>query len=80
MQRVRRAGFVNDEAHEQQAAGQQQSPDQPGVQPVEPVALVERGVDQRQADAAGDEAEPVGRRRAWVDRRDASCRGAGTAS
>ena len=41
--------LVHDKGHQQQPAGQQQADDGAGVQPVEPVALIEAGIDQRQS-------------------------------
>src|SRR5262249_36865179 len=51
--------FVHDEGDDQETAGQQQRVDQPGIEPVETVALIESRIDQAQSDAQIDYSGPV---------------------
>ena len=57
---------MDEKRHEQQAAGQQQAPHHSRVQPVEPIALIEGGIDQGEPAPTRDEAEYIG----WRPRRD----------
>ncbi len=61
-ERARRHGFVNQECDEQQRTGGQETPYQSRVEPVEPVALIQARVDQRQSGAADEQPENVGGR------------------
>ncbi len=58
-ERVAGSPFMDEEGGHQQDAGEQQAPDQAGIQPVQAIALVEPGIDQGQADPAGGQAEGV---------------------
>jgi len=60
--------FVHQERDQQQGAGQQQTPHQSRMGPVEAVTLIQGGVDQRQGNASGGETENIGGRASGVDR------------
>ena len=52
--------FVNKERGEQCQARCEQPDHERGIEPIQAVALIECGIDQRQADPTGSEAEPIG--------------------
>ncbi len=52
--------LVHDEGDHQQQPRRQEAADQARIEPVQAIALVQGGIDQRQADAAGGQAEAIG--------------------
>ena len=59
-QRVFGAGLVHQKGDDEHAAGKQEPGHHPGIEPVEPVALIEAGIDEAEADTRIDDAGPIG--------------------
>ena len=51
--------FLHYKGHEQQPAAQQQRIDQPGIEPIQAVALIEGGIDQAKPQARIDDSRPM---------------------
>ena len=59
-QRVFGAGLVHHKGDDEQPAAEQKAGHHPGIEPVEPVALIEAGIDEAEADPRIDDAGPIG--------------------
>jgi hypothetical protein len=59
-QRIRGDGLVHQKRDGEQPAREQQAGHHPGIEPIEPIALIEAGIEEAETDPCVDNAGPIG--------------------